>query len=441
MPKLKFTARGIEAIKPPPERPPKKERDRLKAMDIKFEHGQCDYWDSSVPGFVLRVSYGGRKSWGLVYRHEGRRRRLSLGVYPALSLADAREKASDALREVAHGKDPAADKQAEQKAETFGELAAEYIEKHAKAKKRSWRKDELAFERDLLPIWRHRKASSITRKEVVRVLDDIVERGAGIQANRTLEILRKCYNWAISRDIVSYNPCQGIERPADEHSRERVLSNDEISAVWKAVDDEEPMVAAAFRLRLLTAQRGQEIETMRLEDIDGASGWWTIPGERTKNGLAHRVPLSRQAMDILDALDGDAEGDVDDHGDDAGRDHQGWVFQSSKRDGPVTNLWRATADIRKSAAKARDGEKVDFVPHDLRRTAATKMTGDLGISRLTVSKILNHIETGVTAVYDRHSYDAEKRQALDAWGARVEQIVAGKPLDEADEKVVRMRRG
>ena len=419
MPKLKFTARGIEAIKPPPEPTPKEERDELKAKGIKPEHGQVDYWDSSVPGFVLRVSYGGRKAWGLVYWHERRRRRLSLGAYPALSLADAREKASDALREVAHGEDPAADKQAQQKAETFGEMVAEYIEKHAKAKKRSWRKDELAFKRDLLPRWRHRKAASITRKEVVRVLDDIVERGAGIQANRTLEILRKCYNWAISRDIVSHNPCQRIERPADEHSRERVLSNDEISAVWKALDDEEPMVAAAFRFRLLTAQRGQEIETMRHEDIDHTSGWWTIPGERTKNGLAHRVPLSRQVMDVLNDLDGKGEG---------------WVFKSPKVDSPITNLWRAVADIRKGSA-------VDFVPHDLRRTGASKMTGDLGISRLTVSKILNHIETGVTAVYDRASYDAEKRQALDAWGARVEQIVAGKPSEEDDAKVVPMRRG
>jgi len=106
MPKIKFTVRGIEAIKPPPERTPKEERGELKAKSIKPEYGQVDYWDSSVPGFVLRVSYGGRKAWGLVYWHERRRRRLSLGVFPALSLADAREKASDALREVAHGAPP-----------------------------------------------------------------------------------------------------------------------------------------------------------------------------------------------------------------------------------------------------------------------------------------------------------------------------------------------
>ena len=394
MPKLKFTARGIDAIKPP-------------------SAGQVDYWDANLAGFILRVTYAGRKTWGVIYRHDGRKRRLTLGTHPSLSLADAREKANDALRDVAHGKDPAAEKSAERKAETFGEVAAEYIEKHAKQKKRSWRRDELALERDLLPYWRHRRASSIVRKEVVRLLDGIVERGAPVQANRTLEIVRKIYNWAISRDIVEHNPCLGIERPAQEHASERVLNGDEIRAVWTALDETRTPVAAAYRLRLLTAQRGQEVETMRWENIDG--DWWTIPGEIAKNGLAHRVPLSSQAIEVLDDL---------------GKDERtGWVFASNRQDGPITNLWRVTG-IRKASG-------VEFVPHDLRRTAASLMTG-MGIARLTVSKILNHVESGVTAVYDRHSYDPEKRQALEAWGARVEEIVTGK---EADDRVVPLRKG
>ena len=399
MPKLKFTARGIEAIKPP-------------------KAGQVDYWDASLPGFILRVSYAGRKTWGVVYRHEDRKRRLTLGTYPSFSLADAREKASDALRDVAHGNDPAEVKSTGRKAETLGELAAEYVEKHAKKKKRSWRMDELAFERDILPRFRHRKAASITRKEVVRLLDDIVERGAPIQANRVLEILRKAYNWAISRDIVTYNPCIGIERPADETARDRVLTDDEIRAVWAALADEEPAIAAAYKLRLLTAQRGQEVETMRLEDIDRESDWWTIPGEQAKNEKSHRVPLSTQTIEILDEL---LAGD---------ERSEGWVFRAPLRDGPMTMMWKTKKDIAKRAG-------VEFVPHDLRRSAASKMTG-MGIPRLTVSKLLNHAEAGITKVYDRHSYDPEKRQALEAWGARVEEIVTGK---EADDKVVPLRKG
>ena len=398
MPKLKFTARGIAAIKPP-------------------KAGQVDYWDASIPGFVLRITYAGRKTWCVVYRHESRKRRLTLGTYPSLSLADARERAKDALQQSAHGNDPAADKQAKRKAETLGELAAEYIEKHAKKNKRSWRTDELAFKRDILPRWQHRKAASITRKEVVRLLDDIVERGAPIQANRVLEILRKAYNWAISRDIVIYNPCIGIERPVKERARDRVLTDDEIKAVWAALADEDPVVAAAYKLRLLTAQRGQEVETMRIEDIDRESGWWTIPAERSKNERSHRVPLSAQTVKVLDELLA---------GDDR---REGWVFYTALRDGPMTMLWRTKRNIAERAG-------VSFVPHDLRRSAASKMTG-MGIPRLTVSKLLNHAEAGITKVYDRHSYDPEKRQALEAWGARLMEIVTGKI---ADENVVSLRR-
>ena len=399
MPKLKFTARGIAAIKPP-------------------KTGQADYWDTSIPGFILRVSYAGRKTWGVVYRHEGRKRRLTIGTYPSLSLADARERAKDALQEAAHGNDPAADKQAKRRAETLGELAAEYIEKHAKKNKRSWRTDELAFERDILPRWRHRKAASITRKEVVRLLDDIVERGAPVQANRVLEILRKAYNWAISRDIVIYNPCIGIERPVKERASDRVLTADEIKAVWAALTDEEPAIATAYKLRLLTAQRGQEVKTMRIEDIDRGNGWWTIPGERSKNERSHRVPLSPQTEAVLEELLAD-----DDRS-------EGWVFFTPLCDGPMTKLWRTKRDIAERAG-------VSFVPHDLRRSAASHMTG-MGIPRLTVSKLLNHAEAGITKVYDRHSYDPEKRQALDTWGARLEEIVTGKITDE---KVVPLRHG
>ena len=402
MPKLKFTARGIEAIKPP-------------------KSGQVDYWDAGLPGFILRVSYGGKKAWCVSYRHEGRKRRLTLGTYPALSLADARVKAGDALREVAHSKDPAADKEAYREAETFGELANLFLEKHSKKSKKSWRVDERAFKRDLLPRFRHRRASSISRKEVIRLLDDIVDRGAPIQANRTLEILRKMYNWAMSRDIVEANPCAGVARPAEEHQRDRVLTDDEIKVVWNALDHEPPDVAAIFRLRLLTVQRGQEVTTIRHQDIDPKSRWWTIPPEQSKNNLAHRVPLSSQAWAVLEPFYNDAPADTV------------WLFPAPRANGPKRHLWRHMKSIRE-----RSG--VDFVPHDFRRTGASLMTG-MRIGRLTVSKLLNHVETGVTAVYDRHSYDREKREALEAWGAHVEEIVAGERSAAADEKVVPLHTG
>ena len=394
---LKLTARTVESIKPP-------------------ASGRADYWDTDPRGFGLRVSESGRKTWMVMYRAGGVQRRLTIGTYPAMKLADARQKAKDALQDVSKGIDPSLVKQAERKAETFKELAAEYLTRYAKKRKRSWRKDEQAIERDLNPAFGNRKAKDIRRQDVVRLLERIVERGAPIQANRTHEILRRIFNWAISVDegSIEVNPAANIGKPSAENQREKVLTDDEIRAVWKAMEAQTPLMGAMFKLRLVTAQRGGEISHMRWPNIDG--DWWTIPGEYSKNGRAHRVPLSPLALSILDEIR-------------PVTDKQEWVFLSPSGKGPITSIWKATADIR-------DKSKVDFRPHDLRRTAASLMTGRLGINRLVVSKILNHIETGVTAIYDRHSYDAEKRAALDAWGDLLERILAN---DKAAGAVVPLR--
>jgi integrase len=386
--RLRFTARSIEAIKPPP-------------------CGQKDYWDANLPGFGVRVSAAGRKSWVVMYRSGGIKRRLTLGTYPAISLAAAREQAADALRAVAHGGDPATSKKSAREADTFAELSEEYLEGHAKPKKRTWKKDELVIRKDLAPRFGRLKATDVKRRDVIKLLDEIRERGAPIQANRTLEILRKMYNWAISREIVEHNPCHGIERPSPEHRRERVLTDSEIKAVWQSLGYETPRMAGMFKLRLLTAQRGGEVSRLRWQDIDIDGGWWTIPPEFSKNGLAHRVPLSTSALEIIEGMR-EASGDGQ------------WVFPSRTRTGPCTVIWKSVDRIRMHSG-------VDFVPHDLRRTAASRMTGDLRINRLVVSKILNHAEPGVTATYDRHSYDKEKRLALDAWAARLEEIIENRP--------------
>jgi len=172
--------------------------------------------------------------------------------------------------------------------------------------------------------------------------------------------------------------------------------------VWGALDAEPAWFAGAIRLYLLTAQRKHEILGMRWEEIDFASGWWTIPSLRAKNGLAHRVWLNASAQRLIKELRLRSGGSL-------------FVFPSPRGDQPI-------ATAQKPLVRIREATGIDFGIHDLRRTAASNMTG-MGISRLTVSKILNHAEKGVTAVYDRHSYDAEKRDALDAWGRRLVDII------------------
>jgi len=224
---------------------------------------------------------------------------LTIGPYPTLTLADARERAKAALHEAARGGDPAADKKAERLAETFGELAQAYLEKYAKAHKRSWREDARVIQRELLPKWGSRKAKDIKRRDVIALLDTIVERDAPIQANRVLALVRKIFNWGISRDIVENNPCTQVKSPGAERQRERVLSETELRAIWLAFEQLDPIVGGMFKLRLLTAQRGGEVESMRWLDLDLANGWWTIPANVAKNGRSHRVPLSSPALGIL----------------------------------------------------------------------------------------------------------------------------------------------
>jgi integrase len=364
---------------------------------------QEDFWDDLLPGFGVRITNRGRKTFVLRYRANGRKRRISIGTHPPWSLKDARDEAKEILGKAAKGEDLQAARKRERAAETFGELAEEYLERHAKRRKKSWREDQRKLEKDLLPAWRNRKAKDITRREVIRLVEGIVDRGSPVSANRTLALISKIFNFGIDMEIVDINPAQRVRPPAKESSRDVVLKEDEIRALWQALEEEDPIVAGTFKLRLLTAQRGIEVFSMRWSDIDGE--WWTIPAEVSKNGLQHRVPLSPQALAVLELLrplSGDSE----------------WVFDSPKK--PGTHI----VAIRKAAVRIAERARVEFTAHDLRRTAATHMAS-MGVSRLTISKILNHVERGITAIYDRASYDAEKERALLRWGEKVARIGSG----------------
>jgi integrase len=406
VPRLKLTDRGVQAIKPP-------------------ASGQVDYFDERLSGFALRVSATGRKAWVVMYRHAGRLRRLTLKrPYPALGLADAREEAEKLLARVALGEDPAAQRRSAQDAPTFGDVVREYLERHAKPRKRSWREDERILRVYVPAAWRGMKAHAITRRDVRELIADLAER-TPIMANRVFACVRKVFNFAVRWDLVPASPCVGIERPAAERQRDRVLTADELRRLWAALGGVGSL-GTILKLMLYTAQRGGEVKTLAWTDLDLDGGWWTIPAEKAKNGLAHRVPLSAPAIALLRELRDGANGSP-------------WVFASVGKSGHVETLKSALDRVRRATGE-RCGEcagcatgarcraprnVVEFVPHDLRRTVATFLTSELGVSRLVVSKLLNHVEMGVTKVYDRASYDREKAAALNAWAARLEAIVSG----------------
>lgn len=370
---------------------------------IKAGPERVDFYDPEERGLSLRVHPTGKKTWTCIYRHHGRMRRFTLGTWPAIPAREAKKLARNILADVEKGTDPAAKKREERQAESFAELAHEYLERHAKVKKRSWRIDMRVIDSELIPAWGRLKAKNIKRADVRALIGKIVQRGSAIQANRTLEIVRKLFNFGIENDMVEANPCDHVPKPSEEHQRDRVLTGDEIKAVWDAMGAETTITAAFFKLRLVTAQRGIEVRTMRWKNIDG--DWWTIPAEFSKNGLSHRVPLSPMATKIIADIEAET-----------GRDSE-WLFPSPAKPGAhIGPLLTASARIRE-----RSGVE-DFKAHDLRRTAASMMTS-MKIPRLVVGKILNHVERDITAVYDRHSYDEEKQDALEQWSRKLKSLV------------------
>jgi integrase len=381
-------------------------------------------------GFGVRVTPNGVKTFIFKYRFDGKVRWMTFGTYEEMTLAEAHEAHGEAWKLLRRGIDPGAkaieERKAEQLAPTVADLAGEYLEKWARPRKRSWREDARILEKDVLPDWGQRKAKDITRRDIIRLLDGIVERGAGIMANRTLAVIRKMFNFAVTRDIVPISPCIGARAPAPEKRRDRVLTPDEIRALWLGLEAAKMAEGTklALKLQLVTAQRKGEVVSAAWDELDLAEGWWTIPGNKSKNALPHRVPLSPLAIELLQSARVFAG-------------NSPWVFPSPRGSKHITPEAVDHAIRRPGLA----GLGFTFVPHDLRRTAASHMTG-MGIPRLVVSKILNHVERGVTAVYDRHSYDREKRQALEAWGRRLKAIVYGTDDErENEQKVIPLMRG
>ena len=354
-----------------------------------------EYFDRVVTGLALRVAPTGTKSWVVLYRQGRRLRRWTLGRYPTLSLADARDRARAGLRTAAAGDDPAQAKRTQRDALTVGELAERYLVEYARPRKRSWKEDRRLLTHAVLPSWRHQAARDIQRADAHALVQAVATRGAPIAANRLRALLHTLFGFAVAHEIVEANPITHVPRPGIERRRDRVLTADEMRTFWSRLDDAPPAMAAALRLRLVTAQRGGEIHDMRWRDVDRATRWWTIPAARSKNGLPHRVPLTDPALDLIDGLPSSAP--------------EGYVLAGAR------------GKRQRSQAIARLGLD-DFRGHDLRRTAASHMAS-AGVPRLVIGKILNHADPSVTAVYDRHSYDTEKRAALETWATALLAIV------------------
>lgn len=388
---------------------------RIRAL--KAGDGQrTEVMDGAVSGLGIRVYPTGRKSWFLRYGPLEARQRIVLGPYPALSLDAARNKARELVAGVKiSGRDPMAERKAERTArrkaetETFAALAACYLEEHAKRHKRlrGWQEDERKLRVEVLPAWGSRTASEVRRTDVRELLERIAEERGGVCANRTRALVSKVFTFGIEKERVESNPVYGVKRIYVEKPRERVLAEEEIQALWPLFDRLQPAVSAAWRLVLLTAQRPGEVLSMRWRDLDRDSRgwWWNLPAELTKTNRAHRVPLSPQALAIIEALRPLTES-------------TGWVLASRADGKRLTWLSHSSARLREWSGLEH------FTPHDLRRTAATWL-GRSGVRPDTIDQLLNHAAGRISRTYNRAGYDAEKRQAVVLLGDLVERVIAG----------------
>jgi integrase len=394
--------------------------------------------DGGLPGLYFVVQPSGTTSWAVRYRADGKPRKMTIGAYPLFGLAQARDAAREALQAVAKGRDPGAEK-IEAKAapavevDNVEKVFDEFVTRHVRAKNKAQTADNVAriIEREIKPAWKGRSIQAITRRDVRTMLDGMVDRGAPYMANRTHALLRKFFNWAIERDIVQTSPIANTSAPADEESRDRVLSDDEIKLVWHAAKAIGWPFGPMTQLLLLTGQRRDEVAsaTWAEFDLDAEQPTWTIPKERAKNGTAHTVALAPAAIEILKALPRikDSKGNAR-------------FILTTTGETPISGYSRGKSALdtkmlelaKKDAIEAGDDpDKVELVPwrfHDLRRTAASGMAG-LGIPPHVVEKLLNHRSgtiKGVAAVYNRHDYGNERRQALQAWASRVAAIIADK---------------
>ena len=401
---MKLTWRKIEGLECPEGR-----RDAL-------------YFDDEQRGLAVRVT-GGGKTYLAQYTAAGRKRRVPLGAVTAISLDAARKATAAILGEVAQGRDPAAERidarrQAEREAArealTLNELVKQWETLRLAERRASYAAEAARALRFAFAKQMNAPAADLQRATIVRLLDALTADGKAAMAARTAAYGRACYAWAIKRGSLTQNPFEALPLEPVE-KRERVLSDDELRAVWQATE-----AAGAFnaivRALILTGQRREEVAQMTWDEIAPDLSAWTIPAARAKNGVAHIVPLSRQMRVHLEAAGAGRDGDALKAKLAAG------AFAFPGRDGPFNGFGKAKAALDE-ASNVRDWRL-----HDLRRTMATGLQR-LGVRLEVTEAVLNHVSgsrAGIVGIYQRHDYANEKRAALEAWGAHVAALAEGR---------------
>ncbi len=368
--------------------------------------GRCSKADGIVPGQRFIVHAGGKRSFRLIARINGKQENLEIGDATVLTLAEARIKGKKLLAAIANGEDPREVKQEAVKAaaETVAVVARRFVERHAKANTRRWQETERQIEREIIPRWGRRPISSISRQDVAALIDVIADRGSPVMANRIFATARKMFSWACDRGTLESSPFDRLKKPSAETKRDRTHTDAELSLIWRAADTVTYPYGAIVQLLILTGTRREEIGGMKWSELNSDRTMWTIPASRAKNGIQHQVPIVPWVRSILAELPCFAGSDL--------------VFTTAERQ-RFDNYSRCKRALVAKIAEMNGGTPIAaWTLHDCRRSVASGMA-KLGVALPVIEKILNHVSGpsfgGVQGIYQRHTFSDEMRAALEAW--------------------------
>ncbi len=381
----------------------------LDAMPTPAPGHRAVYHDATAKGLQVRVSSTGVRTFSVRRRIKGGEvERVTLGRYPEMSIEQARRQASEINAAIEGGANPAEAKRAHKGELTFAELFQQYMERHAKAHKRTWGGDEQRYKQYLEQSLGKKKLSAIDRQSIATIHANITRAGRPAVANRVLAVVSSVYGRAIEWGLVENNPARGIRRNK-EHSRDRFLQSDELPRFFTAVADEpNPTIRGYFLLSLLTGARRSNVLAMRWQDLNLAEGIWRIP--ETKNGTPQNVTLSPEAVAILTERKAAAGTDAV------------YVFPSHGKSGHLMEPKKGWKRILERAGLD------DLRIHDLRRTLGS-WQAKTGASLAIIGKSLNHKSTQTTAIYARLDLDPVRQSVNTATSAMLKAAGLKKTAD------------
>jgi integrase len=409
-------------------------------------------WDTALPRFGLRLTPKGKKLFFVRYHPKdapSQVRKETLGPYDAkaFNVTKARAAAGKILSAVTLGGDPVAERKARAEArieaERQAKAAAEAAEQDrieavaeryiaAVVSKLKHADDPSAQLRAAAKVWAGRQVSEIRRRDVAELLEIIGHRSPAT-ARQTYAALRGLFRWCIERELIDASPCDHVKAPPRPPARDRVLTDEEVATVWAGAEALGFPFGPIIKLLILTGQREGEVAGMAWPELDLKAATWTLPKQRTKNGVEHVVDLGPGALAIIKAIPQDGPLLFPARRMPARKHARSAEEEAAPR--PVVGFSAAkrTLDgdiIRKTKERLPTADLAPWRFHDLRRTAATGMAG-LGFPPHVVERVLNHVSGvtgGLVGVYQRHEYRAERKAALTAWGAHVAAVVSGQPL-------------